>query len=78
MNDQPEVSAKLSDMNLFAGRVESLTVSDFRSRPGDILLQVQMGKTFNITKNGKIIAILSKPEPTALELGAEIRRLKLL
>jgi hypothetical protein len=32
---------------------------------------------FNITKNGVIVAVLSPPELNALELGAEIRKLKL-
>jgi len=50
---------------------------DFRKAPGDVLLQAQMGKTFTITKNGVAIAQLSPIEADALELGAEIRRLKL-
>lgn len=58
-----------------AGQVETITAMDFRRTPGDILLQAQMGKTFNITKNGVIIAVLSAPELDALELGAEVRRL---
>jgi antitoxin (DNA-binding transcriptional repressor) of toxin-antitoxin stability system len=50
-------------------------MTDLRSRPGDIIDQVQMGKTFDITKAGKKVATLSKPEPNAFELGAAIRRL---
>lgn len=59
------------------GREETITMSELRAQPGDVLDQVELGKTFNITRNGKVIAVLAKPEPTALELGAEIRRLKL-
>ena len=59
------------------GQTETITVMDFRKGPGDVLLQAQMGKVFNITKNGVIVAVLSPPELNALELGAEIRRLKL-
>jgi prevent-host-death family protein len=66
---------KLTDMNLLAGQSDEITLSDLRSRPGDVFSQVQMGKTFTITKNGKAIAILSKPEPGALELGAAVRQL---
>jgi prevent-host-death family protein len=60
-----------------SGQKETITAMDFRRTPGDILLQAQMGKVFSITKNGVVIAVLSAPEPDALELGATIRRLKL-
>lgn len=63
-------------MNL-VGQTETITAMDFRKTPGDILLQAQMGKTFNITKNGVVIARLTAPELDAVELGAEIRRLRL-
>ena len=59
------------------GQEETITAMDFRKAPGDVLMQAQMGKTFKITKNGVIVAILSAPELDALELGAEIRRLRL-
>ncbi len=59
------------------GQTETITAMDFRKTPGDVLLQAQMGKVFNITKNGVIVAVLSPPEMNALELGAEIRRLGL-
>jgi hypothetical protein len=62
---------------ILTGQTETITVMEFRSAPGDVFLQAQMGKVFNITKNGVIIAVLHAPEPNALELGAEIRRLKL-
>jgi prevent-host-death family protein len=61
-----------------AGQTETITAMDFRRAPGDVLLQAQMGKTFSITKNGVVIAILSAPEMDALELGAEIRRLGMM
>ena len=60
-----------------AGQTETITMMDFRKAPGDVLLQAQMGKVFNITKNGVIVAVLSPPELSAIELGAEIRRMKL-
>lgn len=65
---------KLSDMKLLEGKCESITLSDLRSRPGDIFSQVQMGKTFRITKNGKRIADIVQPELNALELGAAARK----
>lgn len=67
----------LTKSAILTGQIETISMMDFRSAPGDILLQAQMGKVFNITKNGVIVAVLHAPEPDALELGAEVRRLKL-
>ena len=67
----------LAKSQILTGQTETITAMDFRRAPGDVLLQAQMGKKFNITKNGVIVAVLSAPEPDALELGAAIRRLKL-
>lgn len=64
-------------MKLLAGTTEEITMTELRQRPGDIIDQVQMGRTFTITKAGKVVAVLSTPEPSALELGAEVRRLGL-
>ncbi len=68
---------RLTDMNLLAGQTEAITMTDLRSRPGDVVDQVQLGKTFTITKAGRVVAVLAAPEPTALELGAAVRRLGL-
>jgi len=38
--------------------IEIITMSELRNLPGDVLAQVQLGKTFIITKNGKEIAVL--------------------
>lgn len=68
---------RVTEMKLLAGQSEQITMSDLRKRPGDIFTQVQMGKTFTITKAGKVIAVLSRPEPTAVQLGAAVRKLGL-
>lgn len=57
------------------GRSETITMTEFRNRPGNVMAQVELGKTFTITKDGKIIAVLSRPEPDAFELGSECRRI---
>jgi len=67
----------LAKSAILTGQTETITAMDFRKTPGDVFMQAQMGKTFNITKHGVVIAVLSAPEPDALELGREIRRLKL-
>lgn len=61
---------------LLAGKVQDITAMDFRHSPGEFLTQVQMGATFNITKNGHPVATLTAYQPTALELGAELRRME--
>lgn len=69
---------KLVNTAMLQGQTETITAMDFRKAPGDVLLQAQMGKTFTITRNGVIVATLSPPETTALELGAEARRMKIV
>ena len=68
---------RLEKSAILTGQTETISIMDFRKSPGDVFLQAQMGKVFNITKNGVVVAVLHAPEPNALELGAEIRRLKL-
>lgn len=67
----------LTKSAILVGERETITAMDLRRAPGDVLMQTQMGKTFEITKNGVVVAVLSAPEPNALELAAEVRRLKL-
>lgn len=64
---------RLPDMNLLEGQTEDLPLAEFRKRTGDVIAQVQMGKVFTITKNGKAVAVLARPEPSALELAAACR-----
>jgi antitoxin (DNA-binding transcriptional repressor) of toxin-antitoxin stability system len=59
------------------GMTETITAMELRRTPGDILLQAQMGKVFNITRAGVIVAVLSPPELNAFELGAAVRKLGL-
>lgn len=58
------------------GREETITMTELRAQPGDVLDQVELGKVFNIMRNGKVVAVIAKPEPNALELGAAARRVK--
>ena len=47
--------------NLLVGEIEELSLMAFRKGPGDIIAQVQMGKVFLLTKQGKPVAVLSRP-----------------
>ena len=69
---------RLKNMGLLRGQSETISITDFRKSPGEVLTQVELGKTFTITRNGHAIAVISLPEPTALELGAAVRRLGLV
>ena len=64
----------LTDMKLLKDTVGKISMMEFRKNPGDVINQVQMGKTFIITRSGKSVATLAPLEPTALELGTEVRR----
>lgn len=64
---------RLTEMKLFVGKVEQITMGQLRAAPGDVIAQVEMGKTFTITKRGVVVAVIAAPEPTALELGAAAR-----
>jgi len=68
----------LTKSAILTGQTETITAMEFRKIPGDIFTQAQMGKVFHITRNGVVIAVLGPPEPSALELGAEVRRMKLV
>jgi prevent-host-death family protein len=72
------MSRRLTDMRMLEGKTETITLMELRSRPGDVIAQVQMGKSFTITKSGKRVAeLLPVNEPNAFQLGAEVRRLGL-
>ncbi|MCZ6775848.1 MAG: type II toxin-antitoxin system prevent-host-death family antitoxin [Ignavibacteria bacterium] len=66
---------KLNESDLLVGKTETITAMDLRRGPGDILTQVSMGKTFIITRNGKPIATLTRPEEQqGLYLISELHR----
>jgi len=51
---------------------------ELRQQPGDVMDLVLQGATITVTRQGKPIAVIHKPEPTAAELGAAVRRLGLV
>jgi prevent-host-death family protein len=65
---------RLTDMRLLKGQTGEITMTEFRRSPGDVLDQVQQGKSFTITKNGAVVADLTPHEPSALELGRAARK----
>lgn len=54
--------------------VETITLTELRSHVGDTFVQVTLGKTYHITRNGVLIATIHAPEPDALTLGAALRK----
>ena len=65
----------LNEMIDLTGQTETITAVEMRKLPGEILEQASLGKTYIVTKNGKPIAQITKVEKSAIELGAEVRRL---
>lgn len=49
---------RLTDSQPLRGQLEYLALQDMRAAPGDIINQVQMGKVYVITKQGKPVAVL--------------------
>ena len=68
---------KLADEKILKGKTETISAMDFRKSPGEVLLQVEMGKIYIITRNGKPVAEIRSPEPSAVELGAAVRKMGL-
>lgn len=42
------------------GKCELISITELRARPGDVLAQVELEKTFVITRQGREIAVLSR------------------
>jgi len=51
---------KLKDKVSLVGKIETITMMDFRASPGEILTSVEIGETFIVTRNKIPIAVLSK------------------
>jgi len=49
----------LSETQILAGQTETITVMDLRKLPGEVFNQVEMGKIYQITRKGKVIAKIS-------------------
>jgi antitoxin (DNA-binding transcriptional repressor) of toxin-antitoxin stability system len=64
---------RLAQLVSLAGKTETISITEFRQRPGEVITQVEMGMTFDVTRNGKVVATISKPEPNALEMGKAAR-----
>ena len=43
------------------GKLETITATDLRHAPGEVLASVQLGKRFIITKQGRPVAMLCPP-----------------
>ena len=50
---------KLTETLSLRGHFGTLTMSELRARPGDLILQVELGKVFLIMRAGKPVAVIS-------------------
>lgn len=49
---------KLADSKALRGQLETISMMDLRSGPGDVIKQIQMGKTYILTHAGKAVAVM--------------------
>lgn len=56
-----------------AGKFEQITIMDVRKQPGEVFESVSLGKTFLVTRNGKAVAVISKPpgETLGITVGSK-------
>lgn len=43
------------------GRLETISMTELRSQPGEVFKATQLGKVFLIKSNEKVIAVISRP-----------------
>lgn len=68
----------LNEMQLLAGQQEDISLTDLRASIGDVIAQVEQGKTFRIMRKGRAVAQIGEPELTAIDLGSAVRKLGLV
>ena len=51
---------KIKDEISLVNKIESISMMELRSAPGEVLMAVDLGKTFIITKGKKAIAVFDK------------------
>lgn len=57
------------------GQSEEITISELRSKPGEVFFQVSLGKEFTVTKSGKVVARITPPETFDWGALAMLRKL---
>lgn len=57
------------------GQTEEISISDLRSKPGEVFAQVALGKSFTVSKCGKVVAKIDQPENFDWAALARLRRL---
>ncbi|HEA66882.1 hypothetical protein LCGC14_2028010 [marine sediment metagenome] len=66
----------LKDEVSLSGKFEQITLMDLRRQPGEVFTSVALGKTYVVTKNGKPIAVISRPPGetllTVIESNGEV------
>lgn len=74
----------LKDHLDLSGEVETITVMDLRARPGDILTQTSLGKSYVVTRRGEAVAAVVPldgdithtvaPDGSCVSLGLSARK----
>lgn len=59
---------RLKDEIVLQSKFECITVSDLRAHPGEVLAYIELGKTYLVTRQGKAVAVMSKPPGETLTM----------
>lgn len=65
----------ISETVSLEGQKEEISISELRSKPGEVFAQVSMGKEFTVSKCGKPVATIKKHEPFDMRALAILRKL---
>lgn len=60
----------ISEEVSLAGKLDTITITELRKRPGEVIASVKLGKTFLLTSQGKVVAMMSKPPGITLTIVA--------
>lgn len=58
----------IGEMLNLEGKLEVISLTDFRTRPGEVMEQVALGKTYVIERYGKEVGVLSRVPGTQLAM----------
>jgi antitoxin (DNA-binding transcriptional repressor) of toxin-antitoxin stability system len=52
---------RLAELVDLRGQEETITMTELRAKPGEVISQVELGKRFVVTRAGKVLAIIAPP-----------------
>ena len=62
---------RLEQIASLSGQIETITAMDWRKMPGEILDQVILGKTYLVTRRGRVVAVIQRPPGETLTINVD-------